>query len=247
MPKPHTVLTTVPLFVSIVFILTVLITVFFLLNAIAASYKKQRIKAPIWIIPAIVVWLAVQAILAYKNFYVYTSSIPPRFALAVLPMLLCIVILFVTDGGKKFIDNLPLSILTYIHVVRILVEVVLYWLFLSKAVPEIMTFAGRNFDIVAGITAPAMGYLFFKQKVLSYKVVIAWNVLCILLLLNIVVLAVLSAPFPFQHFGFEQPNVAILHFPFVWLPCFVVPVVLFAHLASIRQLLIKKTFSWNRI
>ena len=36
--------------------------------------------------------------------------------------------------------------------------------------------------------------------------------------------------------GFEQPNVAILHVPFVWLPGGVVPLVLLAHVAALWQL-----------
>ena len=39
-----------------------------------------------------------------------------------------------------------------------------------------------------------------------------------------------------QQFGFEQPNVAILHFLFVWLPGVVVPLVLLAHVVAIRRL-----------
>jgi hypothetical protein len=58
-----------------------------------------------------------------------------------------------------------------------------------------------------------------------------WNWICLALLLNIVVRAVLSAPSPIQQFAFDQPNIAILHFPFVFLPGFIVPAVLFCHLA----------------
>jgi glycerol-3-phosphate acyltransferase PlsY len=57
------------------------------------------------------------------------------------------------------------------------------------------------------------------------------------LLLNIVVNAVLSLPYPFQQFAFDQPNVAVLYFPFTWLPCFIVVIVLYSHLAAIRKLL----------
>jgi hypothetical protein len=64
-----------------------------------------------------------------------------------------------------------------------------------------------------------------------------WNFICLGLLINIVVNAVLSAPSVFQQFAFGQPNTAILYFPFVWLPCCVVPLVLLAHLTSIRKLL----------
>lgn len=37
-------------------------------------------------------------------------------------------------------------------------------------------------------------------------------------------------------FGFEQPNRAILYFPFIWLPAIVVPTVFIAHLLSLWQL-----------
>jgi hypothetical protein len=42
--------------------------------------------------------------------------------------------------------------------------------------------------------------------------------------------------FPFQQFAFDQPNIAVLYFPFIWLPSCVVPLVLLSHLAAIRQL-----------
>ncbi|MEO8588376.1 MAG: hypothetical protein ABI432_03330 [Flavobacteriales bacterium] len=68
----------------------------------------------------------------------------------------------------------------------------------------------------------------------------AWNIACIGLLVNIVARAVLSAPFPFQQLAFDQPNIAVLYFPFVWLPCCVVPLVLLAHLATLRKLLVRE-------
>jgi len=43
-----------------------------------------------------------------------------------------------------------------------------------------------------------------------------------------------------QLFAFDQPNIAILYFPFVWLPSFIVMTVLFSHLISIRRLVKNK-------
>ena len=65
--------------------------------------------------------------------------------------------------------------------------------------------------------------------------------MCLGLLANIVVNALLSTPTPIQKFAFDQPNIAILNFPFSWLPTFIVPIVLFGHLASIRQLFKQNT------
>jgi hypothetical protein len=108
-----------------------------------------------------------------------------------------------------------------------------------------MTFEGRNFDIMSGLTAPFVFYFVFIKKTLGTKVILIWNLVCLGLLINVVTNAILSAPFPFQKFSFDQLNIAILYFPFVWLPCCVVPLVLISHLAAIRTIL-GKTKVHNR-
>jgi hypothetical protein len=69
---------------------------------------------------------------------------------------------------------------------------------------------------------------------------LAWNFICLGLLLNIVINAALSIRSPVQQFAFDQPNIAVLHFPFVLLPSFIVMIVLFSHLVAIQRLLKKK-------
>ena len=164
----------------------------------------------------------------------------PIFLLGVFPAILTIVFLFLSKPGKYFIDHLPLLQLTWLNIIRIPVEIVLYCLFLNKAVPELMTFAGRNFDVIAGITAPFIAYFGFTRQKIGRPLILVWHFIALALLANIVVTAVLSAPFSFQQFAFDQPNIAILYFPVSWLPTFIVPVVLFGHLVSIRLLLNNK-------
>jgi hypothetical protein len=158
-----------------------------------------------------------------------------------LPPLGTIAILFSTKNGRKFIDSLPLQTLTWLHTIRVPVEIVLFLLFVHKAIPQLMTFEGRNFDIFAGITAPLIAWYGFKKNQLSPTILITWNIICLVLVLNITIHAVLSLPAPFQQLAFEQPNIAVLYFPYNWLPAFVVPVVIFSHLAAIRQLIIKNS------
>ena len=117
------------------------------------------------------------------------------------------------------------------------VEVVLFWLFINKTIPELMTFEGRNFDILAGITTPVIAYLGFRKTGTNRPLLLIWNFVCLGLLINIVVNALFSAPTPIQKFAFDQPNIAILYFPFSWLPTFIVPIVLLGHFISIKQLL----------
>lgn len=185
-------------------------------------------------------WMILQFIIGTTGFYTITEGIPPRFLLLVLPPFIFIGVLFSTTNGRLFIDGLNLRILTMLHIVRIPVEPVLYGLYVYKAVPELMTFEGRNYDIVSGLTVPIIYYLGFVKKQFNTRLLLIWNFICLGLLFNIVVHAVLSAPFPFQQLAFDQPNIAVLHAPFNGLPSCVVPLVLLSHLAAIRQLLRSK-------
>jgi hypothetical protein len=217
-----------PQYIAIVFSLTTLITIWFLFKA------GVRTKIAILLI---ICWLLLQAVLAWKGFYQVADTMPPRFMLTVVPPLLLIVVLFATKKGRIAVDGLNSEWLTWLHMVRVPVEFVLLWLFLEKQVPQIMTFEGRNFDIISGLTAPLVAWFGYRKGKMKRGLIIAWNILCIGLLVNIVVIAILSAPFAFQKFAFDQPNKAVFFFPFVWLPAFVVPAVLFAHLQSLRKLM----------
>jgi hypothetical protein len=217
-----------PTFINIVFGLTTLLTV-------GLFYKATNHSKTTLVI--LFIWLAIQTVIGLSGFYIVTDTIPPRFLLLVLPPVLLIIGLFTTSKGRQYVDGLDIKILTILHTIRIPVEVVLYWLFVNKTVPELMTFEGRNFDILSGLTAPIVFYFGFIKDRIDKKQMLLWNFICLGFLMNIVVNAVLSAPSPFQKFAFDQPNIAILYFPFTWLPSCVVPLVLFSHLATIRQLL----------
>ena len=221
-----------PIYISILFGLITLLTVGLFYKATNRSILSLVI---------LLTWLVIQAVIALTNFYTVTDTIPPRFLLLVMPPILFIILLFATNKGRIFIDSLDIKALTLLHIVRVPVEIVLFRLFIYIMIPELMTFEGRNFDVISGISAPLIYYFGFVQKQLSNKIIIIWNVLCLMLLFNIVINAVFSAPFPFQKFAFDQPNIAILYFPFNWLPSCVVPIVLFSHIVAIRQILKVKT------
>jgi hypothetical protein len=72
------------------------------------------------------------------------------------------------------------------------------------------------------------------------KLFLWWNILCLGFLLNIVISAILSAPYPFQQLAFDQPNIGVLYFPFVWLPGCIVPLVFLSHVVAIRRVIQKK-------
>ncbi|MBL8003547.1 MAG: hypothetical protein JNL36_00485 [Candidatus Kapabacteria bacterium] len=232
-----------PFYLSLLFGLTTIATLQLFVLAVKNSSNEQirTFEKPIYI--GFIIWLAIQALLSISTVYsADLHSFPPKLMLfGVFPTIIAIIVLFATSAGRNFIDGLSLKHLTFIHSVRIPVEIVLFMLFVNKVVPEIMTFEGRNYDIIAGITAPIVAYFGIVKSKFPRTIIIFWNVICLGLLLNIVITAIFSTPSPMQKFGFEQPNIAIFYFPYSWLPTYIVPIVLFAHLASLRQLFINKT------
>ena len=220
--------------ISVTFIVTTFVTVGFFLFAIRQTVFETT-SAKIFSF-LLAFWLLFQAVMSVGGFYLKTDDLPPRLLLfGVLPAFLTIILYFVF-ARQNFIEKLPLKILTLLHVIRVPVEIVLFWLFEQKLVPQLMTFEGRNFDILSGLTAPLIYWLAFRGGKTNRPLLIIWNLFALGLLINIVTNAILSFPFPFQQFAFDQPNRAILYFPYIWLPTVIVPIVLFSHLISLWQL-----------
>ena len=216
----------IPLYLSISFILVIAATLFFL-------YKASRSRSLLLIL---VGWLIVQGIIGSTGFYTVTNTLPPRFLLTLLPPLAGIIYLAFSGRGQKLIGELDLRILTLLSVIRIPVEFILMGLYQHHYLPETMTFSGRNFDILSGLSAPLMYLFAFRNGRINKPLLLVWNVVCLVLVLNVLTMGILSAPTRFQQLAFDQPNIAILHMPFIWLPALVVPIVIGAHVTAIVRL-----------
>jgi hypothetical protein len=185
--------------------------------------KKNKIVSLIYF-----TWLVITGSITLSGFFV---SNPKSFIVAIVSTIALSVFVF----QKVDVGNINQKILLAIHLLRIPVEVILFGLFIQKKIPVLMTFQGWNFDIVIGITAIFFLLTAFRRESkIRDKVFLVWNVFGLIFLNIIVVIAILSSPLPIQQFGFEQPNIAILEFPFCFLPTIVVPIVALSHLLLIK-------------
>lgn len=216
-----------PTYINLLFGLTVIATIIWF-------YLATKSKTFLFVA---IGWTLLQTALGLSGIYQDTQTIPPKLMLfGIFPTLVFIAATFLTAKGRQFIDNINLQTLTYFHSIRIPVEIVLALLFHQGVVSVYMTVEGTNFDLFSGITSPIVGYLAFRTANKNKKLLLWWNIICLLLLLNVVITAVFAFPSPFQKLAFDQPNIAILYFPFNLLPSVIVPTVLFGHLAAIRRL-----------
>ncbi|TKC65244.1 hypothetical protein FBD94_01450 [Pedobacter hiemivivus] len=177
-------------------------------------------------------WILAIALLSWLGFFKDTTGMPPRILLVIIPA-----VIFVVYSFRKIeLVGLRRNYLIGIHILRIPVELVLFQLYLQGKIPEIMTFAGWNFDILMGISAALiLGWTIITEKEMNQNLFRLWNIVGIVFLAIIVGTAILSAPSPIQQLAFDQPNLAILQFPYTLLPGIVVPVVLLSHLLCLKK------------
>lgn len=177
----------------------------------------------------------VQSVIAYSGFYEVSNTLPPRILAFLLPAILLIIWGLNKKNFQWIKERRDQQMSTLLHIVRIPVEICLFYLFIHEAVPELMTFSGRNFDILSGFTAPLIVFLKWKNLISTFWL-LAWNWICLALVLFILVNGALSAEIPIQMFAFDQPNLAVMYFPFVLLPAMVVPLVVYTHISDIMIL-----------
>ncbi|MEL6270961.1 MAG: hypothetical protein AAFU54_28830 [Chloroflexota bacterium] len=184
------------------------------------------------------VWLAFQGILALQGFYIDLPEHPTRLSVALGPGFIAILLsVFAVRRGSMLVRALPLDWLTYLHTIRLPIEIVLLGLYINEMIPRVMTFEGWNYDILVGITAPVVGYLVFSSQRWPRRFGLIWNWISLALLINVVTIGLLSAPTPLQQIAFDQPNQAVNFFPYNWLVTFIVPIVFVNHILSIKRLL----------
>jgi hypothetical protein len=138
----------------------------------------------------------------------------------------------------RWLAQTPVWAWAALQTFRLPLEVLLYSLYAHGVIGKHMTWAGYNFDVLIGVTAPVIAWLLFRygDRRAVRRLALLWNLAGLVLLANIVLIAVLSIPFPFQWFTAEPANRFVAQLPFVWLPTFLVPIALLAHLCSVRLL-----------
>ena len=141
--------------------------------------------------------------------------------------------------GARLAAGLPLSVLVGFPAYRVLVELLLDRAYREGLAPVQMTYHGRNFDVVTGVTALAVAALLASGRVprrLVPRVVGGWNAVGAALLLNVVGIALLSAPTPLRVFHNEPANVWVTRAPWVWLPTVMVATAIVGHVLVHRRL-----------
>jgi hypothetical protein len=189
---------------------------------------------------ALIAWLALTAFLANSGILLQFEALPPRIMFVLVPALIAVFVVGTAPKFSPFLLAVPLAWIIGLQTFRLPLEIVLWQLHRAGVIAPLMTFEGRNFDILIGATAPVVAALYAKGRI-SLRWVGWWNVAGLLLLANVVLHGLLSAPTPFQQIQTQPPTTFVARWPYVWLVALLVPLALFLHIVALRILGVEKT------
>lgn len=181
-----------------------------------------------------VLWMTLTWLAARNGYLAQWDATPPPFALLVVAIVGLAITIAFTPYGTRLVLGLPLWSLVAMQTFRLPLELAMHGLSDRGVMPEQMSYAGLNFDILTGLSAIVVAWALATGRG-GRRLAMIWNIGGMFLLINIVTIAILSTP-RFQIFGPDRVNVFVMYPPFVWLPAVMVLAALAGHLLIFRAL-----------
>ena len=179
-------------------------------------------------------WLSITALLAASGRLSFTT-VPPTEGIVIAVGLAIAIGVGVSPLGYRVATGLPLFALVGAQAFRFPLELLLHRAYVEGLMPVQMSYSGFNLDILSGLSAIVVS-LQLVRKPASLIAARIWNAGAVVLLVNIVTIALLSAPTRFRFFQNEPANVWITRAPWVWLPTVFVVAAALGHVLVFRRL-----------
>ena len=179
-------------------------------------------------------WMALTWAIAEAGLLRHWERTPPPFLLLAVSIFAWAAAIAFSGLGQRLARFVPLWALVAVQAFRLPLELAMHQMSERGIMPVEMTYTGRNFDILTGITAVVVAAL-AARGLAGRRLVTAWNVLGLALLVNVVTVAILATP-RIRYFGDDHLNVWVTYVPFVWLPAVMVLAALAGHLVIFRAL-----------
>ena len=213
-----------------VLLLSVVIAVVMLL-----AFRRARPGSEL--IPAVAMdaWFGVVFGLAQAGVLAKLEELPPKIPMIALGAIALGLLLSRAVPVKEALRAMPAWWPVALQTFRAPLELGLYSFFVAGLMPEQMTFAGRNFDVLVGLTAPAMAFLMATGRAPGW-LQWAWQLGALALLVNVVSIAITSAPGPLHLDWPGAPLTVVAQWPYALLPGFLVPVAALGHVLAIAKL-----------
>lgn len=180
-------------------------------------------------------WMALTWAIAATGVIAEFNRRPPPMLLMLAAVLTVSTVIAFTAFGTRFVVGLPLWILVAGQSFRFPLELLMHRAFEEGVMPAQMSYSGWNFDILTGLSAIPVAWLLARGSHYARTAAVAWNLIGLLLLINILTIALISTPLV-AAFGPDRLNTWVAYPPFIWLPTMMVVAAITGHLVIFRKL-----------
>jgi hypothetical protein len=205
------------------------------LNSNKQKTKFNKTKNMVILMSGLGLWFLYLYYLSV-NKVLQNLELPPRFfSLLLAPFFIFCIVFYILNRNNKTIQSIPLKWTILYQTFRIVVETLILFTFMENILPRSATFEGYNFDILIGLSAPIVYYIYLRTK--SKKLLYAWNILGILMILFVGFIVATSTYKP-ETWGGTTPLVSLDFFvmPYLLLAGFLAPSGIFIHVVNLIQL-----------
>lgn len=205
----------------------------------AMRYSSRNIRTTSLTVLFIMVgWLMLTGSLSLMHVFAKAKFTPSPLTLCIIASFVGVWYVYKSRKLNQVIQKMPKGALVNIHFLRVFTELLLWFMFtdIGRWIPKQLTIEGYNFDIIIALTAPFIAYRCFKARSWPKSYAVAWNVLGILMILNMYVMIILTSDTSLRVFLDGPSSRFVQDFPFVWMPTFTMPLFILLHLLSIKQI-----------
>jgi hypothetical protein len=202
-----------------------------LIRVSADGLLSNRIRVSY--ITFVMIWLSYVFVMSESRL-LEDFTLPPRVPIFfVIPMVVGILFITSRNWFKHSLLTTSVSSIVYVQAFRILVELLIYGASEQNIFPKRATFEGLNYDIVVGISALIIGFL-VQRNLIGKTALLVWNFFS-LTILAVTVYSFISTYY-FTDYPYAVGNFQFVKMPYVLLASVLLPVAIFFHVASIRQI-----------
>src|SRR5271170_4124961 len=166
---------------------------------------------------------------------VHGLGVPALGLTVALPVAALIGALFAVPSARDAMLDTPLAALVAVNAIRVL-GVLFLILYANGALPAPFAPSAGWGDIFVGVTALPLAWAMLKFGPRARPLAFLWNAIGLADLVNAVALGALSAPSPLQIFVDPPTSALITALPWLIIPGFLVPSLMFVHLVIFYRL-----------
>ncbi|MEM1350297.1 MAG: hypothetical protein AAGI01_17185 [Myxococcota bacterium] len=188
------------------------------------------------------VWLIGHALVASSGILA-EDTMPPRVVFYFAGINLVVLAITLTRPGRALAMHTPLHWLVGVNAFRLPLELLLHQMYAEGTLPVQMTYEGANLDIITGILAIPAGLAIWhlgQEHRASRRIAWVFTGVGAALLVNVITIALLSAPGPLRTYPNEPAVTLVFHTPYTWIVTVMVTTAMVTHILTARHLLLTR-------